>query len=610
MFDTHMEQAVYSKQIYEKNMAAFEQRYGQGLTRNVCPEDVLVAGVSRSKELVVYRKLENGLLRINSAYSPGYEAERWSQKIQVSPRRMTIAIFGFSTGVYLRALMAKLRPDTFFYIYEPFEELFVSICGYEDITDIILNENVSLFVGNEQKVWFSDELQNNVLQYNTEVVTEITPYYQADSDFDYAIELLKNDIENRQKYAINVGRIALKARMYAWNHMQRGYLFTDLQKNIPEDAVAVIVAAGPSLKKNVKELKNIFGHAIIFATDRSVGVLDENGIVPDFIVSIDARKGVEYVDFDVAKNVPMIASYQVNVDIQKLFKDRIIYFLGHIYEYGLIGEKTGATTGADDSGGNVAGAAFCACLMLGIKTIVLIGQDLAYLNGKHHADDIETGKPALGTCMTVGIDGGMVETNGEWIAFKDFYERQIISHPEVQVIDATEGGALIRGSKVMPLKSVTELVKDKACTLKGVLSKMPRAQTYDECIKTRNVLKVWLQVLDNFCENSKDICRICKSLLDVCNNGDISDDKYDEEKQILESIRADINISVVNFMMEEYWIGDMTTIPDETLFLRNNEEAAPVLKRVMDYYTKFPEYCVSLKKELLSAITQGESDMI
>ena len=44
------------------------------------------------------------------------------------------------------------------------------------------------------------------------------------------------------------------------------------------------------------------------------------------------------------------------------------------------------------------------------------------------------------------------------------------------------------------------------------------------------------------------------------------------------------------------------------MVVRNNEEAIPVFENNIEYFTKFPEDCESLKKELLAAIEEGEAD--
>ncbi|WP_373845633.1 6-hydroxymethylpterin diphosphokinase MptE-like protein, partial [Clostridium sp.] len=54
----------------------------------------------------------------------------------------------------------------------------------------------------------------------------------------------------------------------------------DKYKDIP----AIIVSAGPSLDKNISELKRAEGKALIIATDAVLTTLKNHGIVPDAVV--------------------------------------------------------------------------------------------------------------------------------------------------------------------------------------------------------------------------------------------------------------------------------------------------------------------------------------
>ena len=54
------------------------------------------------------------------------------------------------------------------------------------------------------------------------------------------------------------------------------------------------------------------------------------------------------------------------------------------------------------------------------------------------------------------IDGGKVKTIYNLKMYLEWFEDQIQKYPNINVIDATEGGALIHGSKVMPLQQAIQ----------------------------------------------------------------------------------------------------------------------------------------------------------
>lgn len=59
------------------------------------------------------------------------------------------------------------------------------------------------------------------------------------------------------------------------------YKTIQLYQTIPLDTTGIVVAAGPSLNKNIYELKKAKGKAFIVAVDTAIKPLLKAGIVPD-----------------------------------------------------------------------------------------------------------------------------------------------------------------------------------------------------------------------------------------------------------------------------------------------------------------------------------------
>ncbi|WP_026527186.1 motility associated factor glycosyltransferase family protein [Butyrivibrio sp. VCD2006] len=596
---------IINENIRKKNFDAFERRYG--FRPLVDPEEVSKyrAEASANSELVLYIRnaLPSGDLRLNSVYDPGYEAERWADKQDILNRRTTIGLLGFSTGVFLRALRKKLRPDTVFFVYEPEEGLFSFVCGFVDYSDIIDDKDIRLYISEKQYGSLSATMIDDIVTFRAEARGIITPFYAGSDFFTDLCKEIERITDATKNYQEERGRNALKCRIYSWNHMRENYLLSDFKKELPPDLPAVIVAAGPSLRKNVEILNRIKGHALIICTDRAVSVLNEYGIIPDAVTSLDAEKDPAYLKADITRDVPLICSHQVNSETQKLFEGRCIFYHQLEYEKYILGDKIEAINGLDQ-GGNVAGGSFVVCKLLGIKTIILIGQDLAYLNGEHHADGKSEGAGEMITRKTEGIDGSMVETNDMWLSFKDFYEREIRLNPDITVIDATEGGAKIEGTKIMTLSEVADMVENKSYDLKGIFGSIPKAQTDEEYEQSVKRQKGWIEDLDRIAEESLKVADLCSQLLKISKYQDIGDPKVAKKLRKLDELRAPIVMSLTCIMMEEFWIKDLYSIPDITFMVRNNEEAIPVFENAVEFYKSFPEDCRSLKAEMERAISE------
>jgi hypothetical protein len=136
---------------------------------------------------------------------------------------------------------------------------------------------------------------------------------------------------------------------------------------------------------------------------------------------------------------------------------------------------------------------------LGFDKIILVGQDLAFTGNKSHADGtfketmaVEDTKDFL---MVPGNVEKMVPTREDFDNYRKWFE-EFIEYwkgiKDVQFINATEGGALIKGTQIMTLKDAislycTEMVDIKSCIaqLKPVFSEEEQKK-----IEKENALKL------------------------------------------------------------------------------------------------------------------------
>ena len=69
----------------------------------------------------------------------------------------------------------------------------------------------------------------------------------------------------------------------------KGYKTRQFVDVIPRNIPAIIVAAGPSLNKNILELKRLKGRAFIIAVDTAIKPLLNAGIIPDMYAVVDGK---------------------------------------------------------------------------------------------------------------------------------------------------------------------------------------------------------------------------------------------------------------------------------------------------------------------------------
>lgn len=226
----------------------------------------------------------------------------------------------------------------------------------------------------------------------------------------------------------------------------------------------VVLAAGPSLDKNIDLIKGLEDKLIIVAADTLIGKLSSLGIKPHFVCAIE-RGDVTYEKYFrpyYDKNDPFLND--ITLVVQSVCFPHIAgRWPGRLCVVGkdsinmdqmIIGDTLGGSL--IPSGASVAHMAMGILSFLGVDKIALIGQDLSFgENGSTHTVGTVWGDGGLEKTherITVpGSLGGYVETTKIWKFFINTFE-MMIPDMTCPVWDCTEGGALISGTKVAPLK--------------------------------------------------------------------------------------------------------------------------------------------------------------
>ncbi len=239
-------------------------------------------------------------------------------------------------------------------------------------------------------------------------------------------------------------------------------------KNKKNSDIAIIISTGPSLTKQLPLLKEIENYATLISIDASMPILEKYNITPDFVVSLERVKETATFFKNTSKEfqekfITIHASLQHKDVLNNSYGKKILSMRGFSYnryfeidEYGYLG-----------IGMSAANMAYELAYLLGFKTIVLVGQDLAYSeDGLSHAPEHPYKETFKETDLYVEKygGGGVVRTSKIWNMFKNFFEKDIaaLNEKNIKTINATEGGARIEGSIEIPFKEVIEKYIDKS----------------------------------------------------------------------------------------------------------------------------------------------------
>lgn len=438
------------RKILESNEQAFKSKYGESLQEKW-------DGMSRIEQLDALNTIEH--------YDTNMEAA-----LNFDKGIILRVLLGFGNKACIAKVLDNSITTLKAIVWEPDASLFMAYCTKEDISGQIGDDRLEIVIGNDadhlETVFKGSVHDNNV--YHSKVMA-VGQYANRNNQYvGVLVSILEKvaDDATEEGYARKLFRVLpCNNLLYTINSLNDNYIVSQLFKTITDrDIPVIIVSAGPSLSRNYTELKKAKNKAIIIAVAHAVKTLYKGDITPDLVAITDASC-VDFINFDIEKKYTLLSSIFADRNSREGYDGQIIYhgfnMINHLFEC----ERTREEPYSELDTGSVSTDVFSLFLSAGFKHIILVGQDLAYGdNGFTHAGEEKEEKyeyrendPAYK--MVDGIYGGKVRTRWDWERFRKFFEEHIKISNDISVIDATEGGALINGTKIMTLSDAI----DKYC---------------------------------------------------------------------------------------------------------------------------------------------------
>jgi hypothetical protein len=427
-----------------------------------------------NKEIVkfVYKSKE---YLTNSKYDSKDEIELLLSAIDFS-KDSIIFVSGLGNGEHLFEIKERMTKDSIVFIYEPNQDLIKYILSHKDMTPIFGDAPFLLLTGN-------DDVISALLLYYTQIFyrlayniqTVILPnYYVYNEQNIYILQKIRERITHiLQNFGNSLEDMFMGIRNSYKNidAYFNGNSINEIRgkyKGMP----AVIVSAGPSLDKNINLLKKAYGKALIIANDASLDACKKQGVIPDVVSTIErveATYKFYYKDKSFDEKIVLASPGNIWPEIYKEFPNKRIVTERVNYGIDEWWRKFFEDIEFMDQGHSCATVAFAVAKEAGCNPIILIGQDLAYSEGKIHSKLTHTKHEGDNNDRNwdghhvKGINGETLRSSEVYILFKKWFEYKIVTNPDLKVIDATEGGAYIEGSEVMTFKEAIDkyCIKDK-----------------------------------------------------------------------------------------------------------------------------------------------------
>ncbi len=545
---------------------------------------------------------DNKRYYMSSTYSPTAEALRIIEKCKDMDPRSKLAFVGFGNGTLARELINMEDSKAAYIFYEPSPEVFKHVLENYDLTDILNNRKIHIFVedynSNKLNIWLNDAFSYS--NWKLLFIYTLSKYDRLFSDREKWFKSLCGDILKTKSIECNTiiefAEDTLKNSIESLVHLPFVTTSYDFLNKFPKDMIAIVVAAGPSLEKNVHYLKEAKNKALIIAVDRAAIYLLNQGIEPDMVCTVDPRKPLWIFDDDRLKNSPLVISPNSNINVINRLDGgkRLIY--GTSYEpYNTeIFNKYGSYIPAFPIGGSVATFAFYLAVYWEFSRVVLIGQDLATSGNKHHAGEEEYNDRNRPDNMIEVEDvyGNTAYTTPDFYEYIKWYNMQIeYLSDKVEVIDATEGGAKFKGSTIMTLKEVIDNYCTNEYDIEAIIDSV--GETFNENIK-KSIVQDYIKSKDNF----KKIKRVLSEAVSDMNRGVTlikrgtytNRDLDNIEKSVFKGNQL-IEESLEAFFFVESSLEEELEMTDDIYEASDNplDETIRLYEKIIKYYNKLLE---------------------
>ena len=477
---------------------------------------------------------------LHSPEDPIQEAEKLLEGFEFNGEDITI-LFGFGLGYIPQAIYKKMHSDHQLFVVEARLESLTHACREMDLSSLLADERIQIFSIHKPHLLLKalEKEQFRVLGSRIGKIIH-PPSFSLDSveyqDLEKRIEQFVAALQNNYLTLDHHGE--LTARNIIEN-------LQSLPDSAPIDSLfdiapgkpALVVAAGPSLDKNIAQIRGYEEGLSIIAVDTALKPLMAEGLTPHFVVSVDPiranLKKFEQIPSEILDSLPLVFSPYVLPIIPQRFNGPKFVFNEHnrLSQWAL---NLWYRLSTFPYGFSVAHYAFYLARAIGADPIIFIGLDLAFSDNRSHAansadvwgkDSTKEDYPQI-----IDIYGNRVSTHHGFISMISLFEQEIAQTDSV-CIDATEGGALIRGMQVISLKqALQENSGQKIPDLSPLLYKQWSENRLPQPGKIQKGLE-WI-----FCEANQvsQLCNDALSLLDPLVNGFNTDVHQNAQNEIAE----------------------------------------------------------------------------
>ena len=355
-------------------------------------------------------------------------------------------------------------------------------------------------------------------------------------------------------------------------------------ENAFKDVPMVIISPGPSLDKNIEQLRALQGKALLVAPAQTAAALAKANIFPNIIgVADPIGEMAQYIDnFPIDKVDALLLGVSCHTGLFEENTGKIITFNGNA------GVDTWISGIFNDtcrlgSGGSISTCLFHIGQFLNCNPIVLVGQDLALSDGRAYSSggdrgEIQVKVDAQGRIqydnvseqgqaiyleqkpgdfskyreevfMLPGYYGGEVVSKADYAVYHAEFERQAESakeaNPDIKLYNCTEGGAMIKGFENISLRELAEKISAEMSEPPNVRATLQACLANVDTTNRRELLKARLNSVKTSLQESYSLAKRCQQIAVKTNpNPKLLTSLSQLEKELITAVKNSSFISI------------------------------------------------------------------
>jgi len=555
----------------------------------------LETGNSKDGTHIIIAHKDGKRMYMNSPYNTFAETKKFVAQYDNRVIDYSVmTLFGLGNGVIEQYMIDSMPQHITYLIYEPSPNMFFHVMHDFDLNGIfecgrvrlvvrgLNDENLEALLMNmitieNYKITFCDHLPKYKELYQDEYENFVEKYT-------YIVNLIRINIGTRRAFAREIAYNEL----FNMKYIPFGNTEDDFEGLFPVDFPAVLVAAGPSLEKNVQVLKKMKGKALIIAVDTALRYLVSEGVYPDVAVAADPHKPLQLFQDDRVRKIPLAIHASVNYKAVELMSEgKILYVSADSAYYDNLYKMIGKRMYRLSTGGSVSTVAFTLAVAWGFRRLVLVGQDLALSKDKVHAgkDDIDVEKLTNNKIAVEGYYGEDVYTSPDYAEYIKWYNMVIENDPDLEVINATEGGARLNGTIQMPLSEVADKYCNGEFDFEGTIINMKPSFSNESRLLVHDKWKTSVDNTNFLASKFREGIELVDKSVAIINEGNYDKDVVENTHKMIDKLIAECNEMDEIYFVDQLTAGETEDILGDIYYAEkdNDKEHCRILEKLKKY---------------------------